>query len=52
MSWVSLSLGWLLGCLGSCRRWCLGGVATLLVVGAYLKLFPELRQMKEFPRHH
>jgi MFS family permease len=30
----------------------LGGLATLLVVGAYLKLFPELRRMKEFPRHH
>jgi hypothetical protein len=30
----------------------LGGVATLLVVGSYMKLFPELRRMKEFPRHH
>jgi MFS family permease len=30
----------------------LGGIATLLVVVAYMKLFPELRRMKEFPRHH
>ena len=30
----------------------LGGIATLLVVAAYMKLFPELRRMKEFPRHH
>jgi hypothetical protein len=29
----------------------LGGLATLLVVAAYLKLFPELRTMREFPRH-
>ncbi|HEV7714340.1 MAG TPA: MFS transporter [Steroidobacteraceae bacterium] len=28
----------------------LGGIATLLVVAAYLKLFPELRRMDEFPR--
>jgi hypothetical protein len=30
----------------------LGGIATLLVVATYMKLFPELRRMKEFPRHH
>jgi hypothetical protein len=28
----------------------LGGVVTLLVVGAYLKLFPELRIMDRFRR--
>jgi MFS family permease len=28
----------------------LGGVATLLVIAAYLKLFPELRRMDAFPR--
>lgn len=28
----------------------LGGLATLAVVAAYLKLFPELRRMDEFPR--
>jgi MFS family permease len=27
-----------------------GGVATLVVVGAYLRLFPELRRMDRFPR--
>lgn len=30
----------------------LGGVATLVVVAAYMKLFPELRRMNEFHRHH
>jgi MFS family permease len=29
----------------------LGGVATLVVIWAYLKLFPELRTMDEFPKH-
>jgi MFS family permease len=29
----------------------LGGVATLAVVVVYMREFPELRQMKEFPRH-
>ena len=28
----------------------LGGVVTLVVVGAYLKLFPELRLMDRFRR--
>ncbi len=28
----------------------LGGIATLVVIGAYLKLFPGLRRMDEFPR--
>jgi hypothetical protein len=28
----------------------LGGVVTLVVVGAYLKLFPELRVMDRFRR--
>jgi len=30
----------------------LGGIVTLTVVAAYLKIFPGLRSMKEFPRHH
>ena len=30
----------------------LGGLATLVVVAFYMKLFPELRTMREFPRHH
>jgi len=30
----------------------LGGIATLLVVALYMKIFPELRTMREFPRHH
>jgi MFS family permease len=30
----------------------LGGLATLLVVAVYMKVFPELRTMREFPRHH
>ncbi|MEJ1966332.1 MAG: MFS transporter [Gammaproteobacteria bacterium] len=29
----------------------IGGVATLVVVAAYMRLFPELRRMLEFPRH-
>jgi MFS family permease len=29
----------------------LGGLATLVVVAAYMRLFPELRRMREFPRH-
>ena len=29
----------------------LGGLATLAVVAAYMKLFPELRRMDRFPRH-
>jgi MFS family permease len=28
----------------------LGGLATLAVVAAYLKLFPELRRMNDFPK--
>ena len=28
----------------------LGGLATLAVVATYLKLFPELRRMNEFPK--
>ena len=35
--------------LGIVRSVVLGGVATLLVVGVYLKLFPELRRMDRFP---
>jgi hypothetical protein len=30
----------------------LGGLATLVVVAVYMKVFPELRTMREFPRHH
>lgn len=30
----------------------LGGIATLVVVAVYMKVFPELRTMREFPRHH
>jgi MFS family permease len=30
----------------------LGGIATLVVVAVYMKIFPELRTMREFPRHH
>jgi MFS family permease len=30
----------------------LGGLATLVVVAVYVKVFPELRTMREFPRHH
>jgi MFS family permease len=29
----------------------LGGIATLVVVAVYMKVFPELRTMREFPRH-
>jgi MFS family permease len=29
----------------------LGGVATLIVVAVYMRNFPELRRMNEFPRH-
>jgi len=29
----------------------LGGLATLVVVALYMKIFPELRTMREFPRH-
>jgi MFS family permease len=28
-----------------------GGLATLVVVAVYMKVFPELRRMREFPRH-
>jgi MFS family permease len=30
----------------------IGGLATLVVVAVYMKIFPELRTMREFPRHH
>ena len=30
----------------------LGGLVTLVVVAVYMKVFPELRTMREFPRHH
>jgi MFS family permease len=43
------TLAWAIGLVPSVV---LGGVATLLVVSVYLKLFPDLRRMKEFPRHH
>jgi len=36
--------------LGLVRATVLGGVATLIVVGTYLKLFPHLRQMDRFRR--
>jgi hypothetical protein len=36
--------------LGVVRSVVLGGVATLLVVASYLKLFRELRTMDRFPR--
>ena len=29
----------------------LGGLATLVIVAVYMKVFPELRTMREFPRH-
>jgi MFS family permease len=35
---------------GVVRSVVIGGIATILVVGAYLKLFPELRKMDRF--HH
>src|ERR1700724_1904408 len=35
---------------GLVRAVVLGGVATLVVVGSYLKLFPELRLMDRFKR--
>jgi MFS family permease len=37
--------------LGAVPAVVLGGVATLVVVAAYMRLFPELRRMNEFPRH-
>ena len=36
--------------LGIVRSVVLGGVATLFVVACYLKLFPELRRMDQFPQ--
>ena len=36
--------------LGLVRAVVIGGIATLLVVGTYLKLFPELRRMDSFNR--
>jgi len=30
----------------------IGVLATLVVVAVYMKVFPELRTMREFPRHH
>lgn len=36
--------------LGVVRSVVIGGVATLVVVGAYLKLFPQLRLMDRFPK--
>jgi hypothetical protein len=30
----------------------LGGLVTLAVVVVYTRMFPELRRMNEFPRHH
>lgn len=36
--------------LGLVRSVVLGGVATLVVVGVYTRLFPELRRMDRFPR--
>ncbi len=35
---------------GLVRAVVIGGIATILVVGAYLKLFPELRKMDRFRR--
>jgi hypothetical protein len=32
------------------RATVLGGVATLVVIGVYLKLFPDLRRMDRFKR--
>jgi hypothetical protein len=36
--------------LGPIRSVVLGAVATLLVVGTYTRLFPELRTMDSFPQ--
>jgi MFS family permease len=36
--------------LGTIRAVVLGGFATLIVVAAYMRIFPELRRMNEFPR--
>jgi MFS family permease len=36
--------------LGTIRAVVLGGFATIIVVAAYMRLFPELRRMDEFPR--
>ncbi len=35
--------------LGAVRAVVFGGIGTLLVVGAYMKLFPELRKLDRFP---
>jgi MFS family permease len=35
--------------LGAVRAVVLGGVATLIVVGGYMKIFPELRKLDRFP---
>jgi hypothetical protein len=35
--------------LGTVRAVVLGGVATLIVVGSYMKIFPELRKLDRFP---
>jgi hypothetical protein len=35
---------------GPVRAVVLGGAATLVVVGAYMRLFPELRTMDAFPK--
>jgi hypothetical protein len=36
--------------LGPVRAVVLGGFATLIVVASYMRIFPELRTMNEFPR--
>jgi MFS family permease len=35
--------------LGTVRAVVLGGVGTLIIVGAYMKIFPELRKLDRFP---
>jgi hypothetical protein len=35
---------------GTIRAVVFGGFATLIVVAAYMRIFPELRRMNEFPR--
>jgi hypothetical protein len=39
------------GLLGLVPSVVLGGIATLLVVVVHMKVFAELRTMREFPRH-
>jgi hypothetical protein len=37
------------GWFGTVRAVVFGGIATLFVVGSYMKIFPELRKLDRFP---